>query len=140
MLHVDKLRPFVLPSTQGWDVPQQFWPRISANWQVEKEDFAGFGASLSDLLDMDWAGANIYVGFRLRECGLIWEKAKREKPSALIWGVPELPCVGWYKEVEAASSRWMVVNQARSRLEDDGGNEVGNLACKVWLVLTVFDG
>ena len=139
VLHVDTLRHFVLPPTDGWNIPEEFWQRISANWQVEKNEFDGFGVTLSELLDMDWAGKKIYVGFHLRACEQIWKKALREKPALLMWGVPELPCFAWYKDVVRADGvRWMVVNQSRSRLQDVGGDEVGSLAFKVWLVLNRF--
>ena len=99
---------------------------------MEKNEFDGFGVTLSELLTMDWAGKKIYVGFHLLACEQIWKKALREKPALLMWGVPELPCFAWYKDVVRADGvRWMVVNQFRSRLQDVDGDEVGSLASKV---------
>ena len=134
-VHVNDLKRYTMPASNGWRVNLQDELEILEEMEIDPDTLEAVGLDAADLLQMDWSGERIHGGVHLRETALLYEKFKRERPELLVFVVPELRCEPWLDQMEHEDAVWVQLERsADDALIDRDGNAVGRFPFNLWLV------
>jgi hypothetical protein len=139
-VHVDALKPLVVPATQDWRLHPEDLEEILRELELANVDFLSVyeRGSLSALLQESWDGRSVFAGVCFREAEVVWAKFKASKEVvAVLVVVPEFP-YSWFDEMKSThaawSAEWVHLSDFPNSLLDGGGNPMGRFPYPVWVV------
>ena len=127
--HVNDLKRYVLPDTDGWKQVIEEWTEVVAEWQLGHLLYA---QSFAELMQLDWAGKKVLVGFPFKWVTQVLEKLIKDKPVFVVLAIPDIKSMAWYKQLHDMNCHW--IEQPRGTLVDVNGGNVGDFPFKIWWV------
>ena len=127
--HVNDLKRYVLPDTDGWKQVEEEWIDVVAEWQLGE---LLWEQSFADLMQVNWNGKEVFSGFPFKWVSEVLTKLAQDKPVFVVLAIPDIKSMAWYQPLHQMNCHW--IEQPRGTVVDVFGKSVGDFPYKIWWV------